>query len=178
MITTDLSELHVSAYQYLMQSGVVQQLIASGDLGFDVDQYGFPDMTQPFATGWVFRADIDGAPFRPVEGTGKGAISLMVYDSWASSTMWKSSSFPNLHVAIYGDPTRDTSDFPTMIDGKDRALRIYKKIHGLFHDSANQIHKFADLRVVSTVAGGGFRINPVPEGDGLVRLDQTYNIHL
>jgi hypothetical protein len=177
-----IKDLQRAAYQHLMVThrDVVQDMIDTGLLGFDhYPNSREPDLSKPFYGGWVFRSDTDGAPFRSIEGTGSGAISFMVYDSWASSSMWHSSSFPNLHIAIYGDPTRsEETAFPHRLDGRERAIRIYEKLHPLFHDSSNSIHKFSTLDVISSVAGGGFSVFPVPDGDGLVRLNQIYNVHL
>lgn len=184
------SELVKSAYKYLMKASFyldsygkpvsnldgngnpqplpqIRNLIAAGDLGKD----------STWVDGFVFRTGRDGVPFRDLEGTGTGAICLYSYDQWATPSALHSSKFPNLHIAIFADVTR-ASGRPVTNDAADRAYRIYDVLHPLFHDSANRISKFDTLPIISTVAGGGFSIDDVPTGDGLMRGDQIYNIHL
>lgn len=163
-----------AAWNYVMDSDIPARLIEQGLLGSDP-----MDGHHGFENGWVFSGgDENGDPFRNVAGTGLCAVVLYSADEWAPPANFRSTQYPRLHLVVFADPTRDASGQPIARDAEDKAYTIWRALHPLFHDSANVIHQFGDLAVISTVQGGTWTMMDVPNGDGAVRGDCTYNLQI
>lgn len=168
--------LHDSIRSYIVNSGVPQQLMASTPQLLGYDPSGGPyDWAKG---GWVMGSDPAGNPYRDVESTGLCAIVFYIADEWAAPATFRSAQYPRLHLQVWADPDRDADGSPTQHNAEDKARHIWRLLHPLFHDPANVIHAFDTLRVHSTVQGGTWSIMEVPNGDGSVRGDCTYNLHL
>jgi hypothetical protein len=155
------------AYRYLMASGVPATLITDGLLGAD----------PTYPTGWVFSGEQQGLPFREVENTGKCAIVLYSYDTWATPSMYQQNvAFPRLRLAIYADTERDAEGNYTKHDGDDRARAVWDRVWPLFHDARNIVRKFDTLHIVSTLLEGGPDLMPIPGGDNAHRLTASFRV--
>ena len=157
-----------AAWRYLRASGVPAALVAGGLLGVD----------QTFPDGWVFSGDLTGDPYRSVEGTGKCAVVLYTYDAWSAAGAMHTLRYPRLQIAVYADDTRDQLGNPVEHDAELRCEAVHWAIHPLFHDAANRVHAFDDLRVISSVQGSALSVMAIPNGDGAVRGVAAYDITL
>jgi hypothetical protein len=166
----DFTDLLPQVYRYVTidNADVVTALVTANLLGKD----------SLYPTGWVFTSDSEGKPARDIENSGKCAIVFSSYDSWSPQTRMHTSKFPRLSVHIYADVTRDAQGMPTKQDAEHKAKLVWKAISPLFHDAANRIHAFHDLPVISTIEGQAFSVFPVPNGDGAVRADVSYDLTL
>lgn len=162
------ADLLVAARRYLVDSGVPTRLISEGLLGSD-DLY--PE-------GWIFQDTADGSPFRDPENTGTCAIVLDSVDTWAAQNNHNTSTFPRLRITIFADPTRDPAGSPLKYDARVKARKVWEAVNPLFHDAANRVHAFDSLPIVSTLQGGGFSVQDVPNGDGQVRATCGYDLIL
>lgn len=165
------SSLVTAAWRYLMATPVPAALISSGLLGSD-------PTGGPYARGWVFSGFLGGDPYRAVEGSGKCAVVLYQYDTWAPATQMHTLRYPRLLLAIYADDTRDTLGNPVTHDAEARVESIYAAVNPLFHDPGNRVRFFDRLRVISTIQGQGLSVMEIPNGDGAVRGTVAYDLTL
>lgn len=156
------------AHRYLMSSGVPDQLRVEGLLGSD-----------PKFPHWVFVQQTNNRSFREVEGTGFAAVVLSSYESWSTPSQFQQSvKFPKLNLTIYADCSRDSLGNYTKHNGADRAMEIFDRVFPLFHDAANRVHWFDELRVISTLLGSGPSVMPIPDGDESQILSASFNVQI
>jgi len=159
-------------------AAAVRRLRADPEFQALIPNYIGVDST--FPEGWVFQglSDTGNRPYRDPEGTGKCAVVLGTRDSWAGPNQHNTANFPLLRVHIYADPSRDINRNMTARDADQKAHTVWRVIDRLFHDAGNQHHQWDNLYVTSCLRGSEPSIMDVPQGDGLVRLDATYNVIL
>lgn len=168
----DFVDFLPNVWRYAVADAGLMQLVTDGVIGKDATGGAYE-------AGWVFRDIGDQLPPRPVENTSKAAVLFSHVDHWSAQVRHHTTKFPILTVFLFADATRDPSNLnPIQQDAEHKVRVIWKEIDRLFHDSANKIHVFDQLRVVSTVEGSPLSIMDIPDGDGAVRGTVRYDIIL
>jgi hypothetical protein len=170
---------NVWRYATAVGSGLMQLVTPDTTTIDPARPIGKDPATEAYEAGWVFRDINDQRPPRTVENTGWVSVLFSHTAHWSNQTRHHTAKFPILTVFIFSDPTRDASNLhPIKQDAEDKVRRVWKEIDKLFHDPANRIHEFDQLRIVSTVEGSPLSIMAMPEGDGMVRGTVRYDIIL
>lgn len=176
----DFVDFMPNVWRYATASAGLLSLVTPDTTTVDPTRpIGKDSVGDAFAVGWIFRDINDQRPPRPVENTGWVSVLFSHTAHWSNQPRHHTSKFPILTVFIFADPTRDASNSnPIKQDSEDKVRRVWKEIDKLFHDPANRIHAFDQLRIVSTVEGSPLSIMDIPGGDGMARGTVRYDIIL
>lgn len=138
---------------------------------------GFADITAVLgATGeapWLFQHEL----WAEVEGSSATAAVIARGGGWTSPNEHNTMRFPRLALEIYADPLRDAGRNLT------NPGEVYRRIEAAFDAFDRRLHRPAS----ATVRWGGVRtlgclrlaepiVYPVPDGDGLLRLQAFYAV--
>lgn len=169
---SDLEHVLDAAYVLISEHAPFEAL-AGADVGQDTDG--------SVPVPWLFQdADDAEAPYRDPKSSGKSAVVLGFTDTWGINRH-NTAGLPLLQVLIFSDLTRNEDGTPQIKDGKARALRVFDAIDSLLHDPGNRLGgtrvDVGDgnfVRLISTARREGPAMQPVPNGDGMVRLMARY----
>jgi hypothetical protein len=165
----------------LLLSRAVRRIVAdpafTALVGTDIGRD--PKVTDAWHGGWVFQgyAD-DGGLYRTVEGTGKAAVVLLGRDTWGGPNQHNTAEFPLLRIHVFADCSRNKDGSTAARDQDERCYRVWNVLRPLFHDAANHVEYWDDLRIVSSVVQQDLSLMDVPSGDGLVRGSATVAVVL
>ena len=161
-----------AAYLRLLGSTEFQALIGE-DVGLDDAE------EDPWYSGWVFQGLSDtGEPYRQPEGSGMAAVVVSSRGGWASPNQTNTASFPLLQIFVFADCSRDENGNLSARDAESRVRRVAEVVDPLFHDAANRVHSWGTFPVVSCLRHSELSIRDVPNGDGVVRGELTYEVVL
>lgn len=128
---------------------------------------------------WLFR----WKAYISLEGTSESMIVVSQNGSWATANPHNTMRFPKLQVEIFTDPERNTLKNPTGRTTEVRALEVYEALDPLLHmPYGGEVTWGADTVAVRILGSkrtfGEPEILPVPEGDGMIRVRQMYEVSL
>lgn len=127
------------------------------------------------STPWIFQDVIP--QLVTVEGSQQSAIVISQRGGWAAPNEHNNMAFPRMAVDIFVDPLRDSANNVTdRAEARRRAYYIHKIVNKYLHIPSGFDMMWGDVRVISSVASNTFDVNPVPDGDGVLRGTTYYSV--
>lgn len=112
-----------------------------------------------------------------IEGTSKTCAVLTNDGGWAGANLHNTLRFPRLTLNIWADPIRDAGRNATNVNEvMRRSFAVYKVFDRHLHRIGGDDVMFGNVRVITSTRLTEPTIIPIPDGDGLVRLQVTYAI--
>lgn len=132
----------------------------------------------------VLGTDGDGSPWlwgyrtwATVEGSQSTACIIASDGGWAAANQHNTLRFPRLLLNVWADPVRDgtlngTQPGEVML----RANAAFEVLDRFLHRPQGGSQMWGSIRTVDCVRMTEPAINPVPDGDGVVRLQAYYAV--
>lgn len=162
-----LARLAPSVVLMLKQDASMINAGEAGVLGFDQDGL------------WIFQGDDDEdnkRPYRDPSGMGLCSIVINTDTAWSSGSTFNTTQFPELQILIWSDASRNADGLIAKHDQRGKAYFLYQRLDEIFHDVANRQHDWLGVPVFSCLRGNGPTVMKVPDTNGTVRLEVTYEI--
>ncbi len=112
-----------------------------------------------------------------VEGTQSTAAVLRYGGGWSGANQHNTLRFPRLSLEIFADPGRDAGGNVTDTG------EVWRRIEDAFDAFDRQLHRpdrgdlmWGDVRTLACVRLGEPNIYPMPDGDGVLRLQVFYAV--
>ena len=136
-------------------------------------------LSEKVAGAWLFQGLTgEGLPYRDPEGSGKSVVVLTSRD-YRGDTGFNTFERPVVRLTIYSDSTRTADGSPEAADADSRCRDIFKKLNPCFHlplaEEADR--NWSGVRILSSLADGGFSMTDVPKTDGyVIRGSREYQL--
>lgn len=128
----------------------------------------FPFTTTPYL--------FTGSLWVAMEGTSSTAAVISRAGGWAGANLHNTLRFPRISLDIYADPQRDAGNVTDPGEAERRIDATYKIFDTHLHRPQSGIQMWGDVRTVAATRLGEPDVYPVPDGDGLLRLQVFYGI--
>ena len=146
--------------------GAVKYLEVFGDITAALTTY-------PDGTAWLFQHRL----WVEMEGSAGTAAVIGRAGGWTGANTHNTLRFPRLRLDIWADPIRDAGN--NIADPGEAARRI-QATWGVFdthlHRAAGGQQMWGTVRTIGCARLAEPVVEPVPEGDGLLRLQTFYGV--
>lgn len=149
-------------------TGALAWLRAKPDVVDAVDMFNIGGTIGPGI--WGYRA------WTRMEGTGKTAVVIAHDGGWAAPNTHNTLRFPRLVVTVWADPKRDATKNDIDPYVQKRADACFQVLDKHLHRTGGPSIFWGTLRVVTCVRLTEPNMYPVPDGDGLIRLQTFYAV--
>ena len=140
---------------------------------------GFPDVTavlgqSPSGRPYLFQDTL----YVVMEGTQSTAAVIYRAGGWAGPNAHNTARFPRIGLEVYVDPIRDGGGNVTSPGEAERRIdAAYKAIDRHLHrQPQNETQMWGTVRTIGCTRLVEPTVTPVPNGDGLIRLDTFYGV--
>lgn len=136
------------------------------------DQLGAADDGSP----WLFQQLLHAV----VEGSQQSAVVFSgPHGGWAAPNDYNTLEFPRLLLDLWVDPIRDPQhDYIELAETYRRARRVYAVLNSHLHRPSHETVYWGTVRTVGCSRLGEPVLAPVPDGDGLIRLQVYYAVSM
>lgn len=139
---------------------------------------GFPDIVAtlgryPDGTPWLFQHTL----WQVIEGSSATGALLSLAGGWAAANDYNRMSFPRISLEIFADPQRDAGHNVTAPgEAQRRAYNTFRIFDFHLHRPASDVAWWGNLRTIDCTRLTEPVSYPVPDGDGLIRLQVFYAV--
>lgn len=149
-------------------SGAVTYLRAQPEVVAAVDTF---NINNSFSPG-IFQYRL----WTVMEGSEKTSCVINTDGGWAGPNLHNTLRFPRLLLNIWADPLRDAQKNNIDPLVQRRATNTFEAIDPFLHCMEGSDMRWGTLRVISCLRLTEPVVYPVPDGDGLVRLQCYYAV--
>ncbi len=147
--------------------GLVKWLLEFPDIAAVLGTY--PDTSTP----WLFQHSL----WATVEGSQGTAAVVSRGGGWAGANEHNTMRFPRISLELYADPIRDAAR--NLSDPGEVWRRIdaaFNAFDTRLHRPAGQDVRWGDVRTLGCLRLGEPSVYPVPDGEGVLRLQCFYGV--
>lgn len=140
---------------------------------------------QPTVVAAVGRTD-GGTPmlfqhtlYTVVEGTSSTAAVIGYNGGWSGANEYSTARFPRVSLTLWADPLRDAGK-NTVDPGEvwRRINSVFEVFDKVLHRPQGGVQWWGDVRTSTCVRSAEPVVYPVPDGDGLMRCFNQYNVEM
>lgn len=126
----------------------------------------------------------DGSPFifqdllhTVLEGSQSAAVVFSVVGGWTAPNDYNTAEFPRLLFDLWVDPIRDANNsYIELPETRRRARKIYSAFNRYLHRPTSDEIFWGTVRTIGCARLGEPVYAPVPDGDGMIRLQVFYGV--